>query len=46
MAYCQVVFTLPAPLSPLVLQNPRVVYNLLLQAVAETRQTIARDPKH
>jgi hypothetical protein len=41
-----VVFTLPAPLSPLVLQNPRVVYNLLFQAVAETLQTIARDPKH
>jgi hypothetical protein len=44
--YCHVVFTLPAPLSPLALQNPRVVYNLLFQAVAETLQTIARDPKH
>ena len=37
--YCHVVFTLPAPLSPLALQNPRVVYNLLFQAVTETLQT-------
>jgi len=44
--YCHVVFTLPAPLSPLALQNPCVVYTLLFQAVAETLQTIARDPKH
>ena len=44
--YCHVVFTLPAPLSPLALQNPRVVYTLLLQTVAETLQTIARDPQH
>jgi hypothetical protein len=44
--YCHVVFTLPAPLSPLALQNPRVVYSLLFQAVAETLQTIARDPRH
>jgi len=44
--YCHVVFTLPAPLSPLALQNPRVVYSVLFHAVAETLQTIARDPKH
>lgn len=44
--YCHVVFTLPAQLSPLALQNPRVVYTLLFQAVAETLQTIARDPRH
>ena len=44
--YCHVVFTLPAQLSPLALQNARVVYTLLFQAVAETLQTIARDPKH
>ena len=44
--YCHVVFTLPAPLSPLALQTPRVVYTLLFQAVAETLQTIAHDPKH
>ena len=44
--YCHVVFTLPAALRPLALQNARVVYTLLFQAVAETLQTIARDPKH
>src|SRR6266566_9478327 len=44
--YCHMVFTLPAQLSPLALQNPRVVYTLLFQAVAETLQTIARDPQH
>jgi Putative transposase/Transposase zinc-binding domain len=44
--YCHVVFTLPSHLSPLTLQNPRVVYQLLFQAVAVTLQTIARDPKH
>ena len=44
--YCHVVFTLPAQLSPLTLQNARVVYALLFQAVAETLQTIARDPTH
>jgi hypothetical protein len=44
--YCHVVFTLPAALSPLALQNPREVYTLLFQTVAETLQTIARDPQH
>jgi len=44
--YCHVVFTLPAALSPLALQNPRVVYSLLFQTVAVTLQTMARDPKH
>jgi Putative transposase len=44
--YCHVVFTLPAQLSPLALQTPRTVYTLLFQTVAETLQTIARDPKH
>jgi len=44
--YCHVVFTLPAAFGPLALQNPRVVYTLLFQSVAETLQTIARDPKH
>ena len=44
--YVHVVFTLPQPLSPLTLQNPRVLYNLLFQAVAETLLTVARDPRH
>ena len=42
--YVHVVFTLPHTLSPLALQNPRVIYNLLFQAVAETLLTVARDP--
>jgi len=40
------VFTLPHALSPLTLQNPRVLYTLLFQAVAETLLTVARDPHH
>ena len=44
--YVHVVFTLPHVLSPLALQNPRVLYNLLFQAVAETLLTVARDPRH
>jgi len=44
--YVHVVFTLPHTLSPLALQNPRVMYNLLFQAVAETLLTVARDPHH
>ena len=42
--YVHGVFTLPHTLSPLTLQHPRVIYNLLLQAVAETLLTVARDP--
>jgi hypothetical protein len=44
--YVHVVFTLPHTLSPLALQNPRVIYNLLFQVVAETLLTVARDPHH
>jgi len=44
--YVHVVFTLPHALSPLTLQHPRVLYTLLLQAVAETLLTVARDPHH
>jgi hypothetical protein len=44
--YVHGVFTLPHTLSPLVLQNPRRMYSLLFQAVAETLLTVARDPHH
>jgi hypothetical protein len=44
--YVHVVFTLPHTLSPLTLQNPRVLYGLLFQTVAQTLLDIARDPKH
>jgi len=44
--YAHVVFTLPASLGPIALQNPREVYNILFRAAAETLQQIAADPKH
>jgi hypothetical protein len=44
--YYHAVFTLPQQLGPLALQNKRVVYGLLFRSVAETLQTIAKDPKH
>lgn len=44
--YHHVVFTLPAALGPIALQNQRLVYGLLFRAVSEPLQTIALDPKH
>lgn len=44
--YFHVVFTLPDTLAPLALQNPRVVYGLLFQAVWSTLRTVASDPRH
>jgi hypothetical protein len=44
--YVHVVFTLPRELTPLSLQNKRVVYDLLFRASAETLLEVARDPKH
>jgi hypothetical protein len=41
-----VVFTVPAGLGPLALQNKRLVYGLFFRAVSETLLTIARDSKH
>lgn len=43
--YFHVVFTLPAAIADLALQNKRVVYGLLFSATAQTLLTIARDPK-
>jgi hypothetical protein len=40
------VFTLPEQLSPIALQNKRVIYGLLFQAASETLLKIAGDPKH
>lgn len=42
--YCHVVFTLPHELSPVALQNPKLIYNLLFRAVRETLITIGADP--
>jgi hypothetical protein len=44
--YAHVVFTLPALLAPLALQNPRVVYGLLFQAVSQTLLQIAATERH
>jgi hypothetical protein len=41
-----VVFTLPAELGPVALQNQRLVYGTLLQASAQSLQQLARDPQH
>jgi len=44
--YVHVVFTLPHQLSPLMLQNKKVLYDLLFSASAETLLEVAADPKH
>ncbi|MDB5348947.1 MAG: transposase [Planctomycetota bacterium] len=46
VAYLHVVFTLPAALGPIALQNPRAVYGLLFRTAAETLLQIAADPRH
>ncbi len=39
-------FTLPRHLAPLVLQNNKVLYDLLFRTSAETLLEVARDPQH
>jgi hypothetical protein len=46
VGYFHVVFTLPHQLSPLMLQNKKLLYDLLFRASAETLLEIALDPKH
>ncbi len=46
VAYFHVVFTLPAPVAAVALQNKAVVYDLLFRTAADTLLTIAADPKH
>ncbi|MCP4082659.1 MAG: IS91 family transposase [Planctomycetaceae bacterium] len=41
--YDHVVFTLPHDLNPLIQGNPRLMYNLLFRAVADTLLTFGRD---
>jgi hypothetical protein len=43
--YMHVVFTLPRHLAPLVLQNKKVMYDLLFRTSAETLLAVARDPR-
>jgi hypothetical protein len=44
--YLHVVFTLPHRLAPLVLQNKKILYDLLFRTSAETLREVARDPRH
>jgi hypothetical protein len=41
-----VVFTIPAPIAAIALQNKAVVYDILFKAAADTRRVIAADPRH
>jgi hypothetical protein len=44
--YFHVVFTVPHELNVLALDNPRMFYDLLFTASAQTLLKVARDPKH
>ncbi len=44
--YFYVVFTLPHELSALMLQNKRLLYDLLFRTSSATLLEVARDPKH
>jgi hypothetical protein len=44
--YFHVVFTVPAPIATIALQNKRELYNLLFHASAQTLRTITADPAH
>jgi Putative transposase/Transposase zinc-binding domain len=44
--YFHVVFTMPAQIAAIALQNKALVYGILFKAAAETVRTIAADPRH
>ncbi len=44
--YLHIVFTLPGRLAPVVLQNKKILYDLLLRTSADTLLEVARDPRH
>jgi hypothetical protein len=44
--YVHVVFTLPRHMAPLVLQNKKLLYDLLFRTSAETLLEVARNPRH
>lgn len=46
VAYFHLVFTMPAPIAGIALQNKAIVYDILFRAAAETVRTLAADPKH
>ena len=46
VGYFPLVFTLPEALNPVARQNPRVVYDILFHAAAETVAELAADPRY
>src|SRR5271169_1988969 len=44
--YFHVVFTVPAPIAAIALQNKAIVYDILLKTAAETIRVISADPQH
>ncbi|MFC5649719.1 IS91 family transposase [Paenibacillus solisilvae] len=46
VGYFHVVFTIPDLLNPIAYQNPRIVYNILFKAVAETLSELSADTKY
>ena len=46
VAYFHVVFTVPAPIAAIALQNKALVYDILFKATAETLRLIGANPKH
>lgn len=46
VGYFHIVFTLPQQLSPLALQNKRLLYGLLFRCGAQALLRVARDPRH
>src|SRR5688572_8502950 len=46
VGYFHVVFTLPAEVADIALQNKALIYDLLFKTASETMLTIAADPKH
>lgn len=46
VAYFHVVFTVPAPIAAIALQNKALVYDILFKAAAQTLRVIGADPRH
>jgi hypothetical protein len=44
--YFHIVFTLPAEIAALALQNKRLLYGMLFQAASETLKQVAANPRH
>lgn len=46
ISYFHVVFTLPAEIATLALQNKRLLYGMLFEAASQTLLTVAANPRH